>query len=175
MSKPTISVLGGKTFVLVALLALVMFALSACGGNVIEQPREQEDAQQEPAASEDNGANDSSSDDGASDGGASDGGASDGGASDDDSGGNGGNVGGSSDGGNEVYQVGDAGEVELRIEDGGLVLVEVRPNDGWNFEIDDEDRDEIDIDFRRGDEEWEFEAELDDGALDIEIDRDIDD
>lgn len=156
---------------LVALLALMMFTLSACASNGIGEPRQQDEAQQNPAATEateDNGSNDdAASGDSADDGGSGDDSADDGAGS---------SGGGASDGaGNEVYAVGDAGEVELRVEDGGLVLVEVRPNEGWDFEIDDEERDEIDIDFRRGNEEWEFEVELDDGELEVEIDRDIDD
>jgi hypothetical protein len=35
----------------------------------------------------------------------------------------------------KVYRVGDAGEVELRVENGRPVLVEVRPNAGWNANV----------------------------------------
>jgi hypothetical protein len=80
-----------------------------------------------------------------------------------------------SGGSNAVYQVGDAGEVELRVDNGRLVLVEARPNEGWRVEDIEEEADEVDLDFVRGNVEWEFEAELEDGELQVETERDTDD
>jgi hypothetical protein len=68
-----------------------------------------------------------------------------------------------------VFQAGDAGEVELAIDGDRLVLVDVRPNDGWSHRIDDDDDDEIEIDFRDNGREIDFEAELDDGRLEIDV------
>jgi hypothetical protein len=77
----------------------------------------------------------------------------------------------------DVYEVGDAGEVEVRRgtdgdddddDDGGslyLELVDVRPNDGWTHEVEEDDDDEIEIVFRSGDREVKFDLEVDDGQL----------
>lgn len=71
------------------------------------------------------------------------------------------------------WAVGDAGEVEFTVTDAGLELVDARPNEGWTMEIDESDRDEIEVDFERGNEEVEIEIEYENGILEIEIDRDI--
>jgi len=71
---------------------------------------------------------------------------------------------------NNVYQVGEAGQVELRHEGDTLDLVEVRPAEGWSHSVDDrDDRDEVEVTFSREGREIEFEAEIDDGRLDVEI------
>jgi hypothetical protein len=74
-----------------------------------------------------------------------------------------------------TWPVGDAGTVTFSIVDGALVLDGVTPADGWRADVDEQDLDEIEVDFRRGDVEWEIEIELEDGAtiLEIEIDQDI--
>jgi hypothetical protein len=72
-----------------------------------------------------------------------------------------------------TYQVGDAGEVEFDWDGERLTLIEVRPAEGWDYQIDDEESDEIEIDFRRGFDEVEFEVEVDDGQLEIEIEIDL--
>lgn len=173
MSKH-LSVPGGRTLVLVALLALAVFTLSACGGG--NQAQQQDGAQQDQSATGDSGSGDSaSSDSGSSDSGSGDSASSGSGSGDSGSGDSGSSSSGSSSSGNEVYEVGNAGEVEFRFADGRLELIEVRPNEGWNYEIDEDGPEEIDVDFRRGNEEWEFEAEVEDGQLQIEIDRDIED
>lgn len=87
-------------------------------------------------------------------------------------------AGGASGGGGgsgNVYQVGPAGEVELRDDNGRLVLVDARPNQGWRVEDVEEEADEVELDFVRGNEEWKFEAELEEGQIDVEIERDFDD
>ena len=68
-----------------------------------------------------------------------------------------------------VFRVSDAGEVELAVDGNRLVLVDVRPNDGWSHRIDENDDDEIEIDFRDNGREIDFEAELDDGWLKIDV------
>lgn len=74
-----------------------------------------------------------------------------------------------------TWPVGDAGTVTFSIRDGALALDEVTPADGWDYFIDEQDAEEIEVDFRRDDEQWEIEIELDDGrtTLEVEIRRDI--
>jgi len=70
----------------------------------------------------------------------------------------------------DVYRVGEAGQVELRHEGDTLELVEVRPADGWDYRVDDrDDDDEVEVTFRGNGREVEFEAEVDDGRLEVEI------
>jgi hypothetical protein len=71
----------------------------------------------------------------------------------------------------ETYEVRDAGEVLLRIDGDRLVLVEVRPNDGWDFQIKEESRHEIEIEFRSNGREIDFEAELEHGRIKVDIDH----
>ena len=74
-----------------------------------------------------------------------------------------------------TWPVGDAGTVAFSIVDGALVLDDVTANDGWVMAIDEQDPDEIEVDFSRGNVEWEIEIELEDDGrtLEIEIDQDI--
>jgi hypothetical protein len=74
-----------------------------------------------------------------------------------------------------TWQVGDAGTVTFDIVDGALVLEDVSENEGWTVTGIDEDSDEIEVDFRRGDVEVEIEIELGSGGsiLEVEIDTDI--
>ena len=72
------------------------------------------------------------------------------------------------------YTVGDAGEVEVDIEDGQLRLVEVATNPGWAMTVDAECPDEIEVEFRQGALEWEFEAELSKrGRLEIDLEMEL--
>ena len=74
-----------------------------------------------------------------------------------------------------TWPVGDAGTVTFALVDGALVLDDVTASDGWMMAIDDQDPDEIEVDFTRGNVEWEIEIELEDDGriLEIEIDQDI--
>jgi len=74
-------------------------------------------------------------------------------------------------GGVETVQAGDAGEVDVRIVDGRrLELVEVREADGWTHQVDDLERDEIEIDFRHSDGRTiKLEVELENGQLKVEL------
>ena len=76
-----------------------------------------------------------------------------------------------------TWPIGDAGTVTFSLVDGALTLDEVVANDGWQTNVDKEDRDEIEVDLRGEDVEWQFEAELEDqgSRLKIQIDQDIDD
>ncbi|MFB8386887.1 hypothetical protein ACFC3F_07085 [Microbacterium sp. NPDC055910] len=66
-----------------------------------------------------------------------------------------------------TWQVGDAGEVEFSLQNGSLALVEVRPADGWQQRISDEDSDEIEVYFTRDNTRWKFEVELERGTMEI--------
>lgn len=74
-----------------------------------------------------------------------------------------------------TWPVGDAGTVTFSIVDGALVLDDVTANDGWMMAIDEQDPDEIEVDFTRDNVEWEIEIELEDDGriLEIEIDQDL--
>src|SRR5690606_31997983 len=52
-----------------------------------------------------------------------------------------------------TYIVRFAGEVEFTRQGDRLELVEVRPNEGWDYEVNGDDEDEIEVDFRRGRDE----------------------
>jgi hypothetical protein len=75
------------------------------------------------------------------------------------------------------WPVGAAGIVDFDLEGDALVLVEVTTADGWSSSIDEQDDDEIEVTFRRGEETWTIEIELTDDRqlLEIEIDYDHDD
>lgn len=76
-----------------------------------------------------------------------------------------------------TWPIGEAGTVTFSLTDGALTLDEVVANDGWQTNVDKEDRDEIEVDFRGDDVEWQFEAELENqgSRLKIQINQDIDD
>jgi hypothetical protein len=69
----------------------------------------------------------------------------------------------------DVYQVADAGEVEVRREGNSLVLGEIRPADGWTHTVDDQGDDEIEIDFRSNGREVDIEFEIEGDRLDVEV------
>lgn len=76
-----------------------------------------------------------------------------------------------------TWPVGDAGTVTFSIADGSLVLDDVGTADGWTSDVDEQDPDEIEVDFRQGNVTWQIEIELEEGGsiLEIEIDQDIGD
>lgn len=75
------------------------------------------------------------------------------------------------------FDVGEAGTVNVSVEDGRIELGAVDLADGWTEVSRESDGEEIELDFRRdGDgfvETWEFDAELDGGRLEVEIDYEI--
>jgi hypothetical protein len=79
---------------------------------------------------------------------------------------------GSEGGGGEVFEVEEAGTVRLRADGGRLEIVSVDPSSGWDYRITEEERDEVEIDFTRGNEKIEFEAELEDGRIETRVERD---
>lgn len=73
-----------------------------------------------------------------------------------------------------VWAIGPAGEVEFRVTGAdSLELINVQANDGWDITEQDVDSDSIEVDFRRGPVSFDFQVEMDDGVLEIEIDQDI--
>lgn len=70
-----------------------------------------------------------------------------------------------------TYFIGPAGEVEFERTGDELNLIEVRPAEDWDYRVDDDDdNDEIEVDFRNGPNDASFEAEVDDGRLEVDID-----
>ena len=49
--------------------------------------------------------------------------------------------------------------------------MEARPNQGWRVENVEEEADEVEVDFVRGNVEWEFEAELENGRIQVRMDQ----
>ncbi|MDQ3507171.1 MAG: hypothetical protein M3494_04020 [Actinomycetota bacterium] len=73
-----------------------------------------------------------------------------------------------------VRQVGEAGEVEFRVEDGILNLVDVSANSGWDYQLGKQDFDEVKVFFIGDEARWEFGAEIDDGyILEVETKQEI--
>jgi hypothetical protein len=74
-----------------------------------------------------------------------------------------------------LYQVADVGTVTVTVDGDRLVLGTVTPAEGWEAEEVEEERDEIEVEFRApGEDEIDFEAELDDGRLQVKVCNDDD-
>ena len=69
------------------------------------------------------------------------------------------------------FNIGGVGTVWLVVEDGRLLIVEVATDWTYTQEI---EEDEVEIEFRAGDKEVEFEAELEHGVISTEVEREID-
>src|SRR5690554_6505857 len=70
----------------------------------------------------------------------------------------------------QTYRVRDAGEVTVAREGDRLRLVGVTPAAGWSHRVTEQESQEIEITFRGGGREIEFEAELEDGRVVTDID-----
>lgn len=66
----------------------------------------------------------------------------------------------------------DAGFVEFDVVEGNLTLVDIQSASGWITSTDDESGDSLEIDFTRENIDIEVEIELDDGALEVDINTD---
>lgn len=77
-----------------------------------------------------------------------------------------------------VYTVYEAGTATVTVADGRLTLVEVQAADGWTSRVDDEDADEVQIDFRpdgQGSQDvLDLEVEVDNGRVEVRICNDDD-
>lgn len=62
----------------------------------------------------------------------------------------------------------------MRSKGDRLVLGEVVPAEGWTYEVDDQDDDEVEIEFRLDGEELDLEVELHDGRVEARICADDD-
>lgn len=71
------------------------------------------------------------------------------------------------------WAVGDSGWVEFELTDDGLRLVEVTEAEGWTARVDEDDRDEIEVEFRQGNVDRDLEVEWDDGVLEVDTSTDI--
>ncbi|OLT43992.1 hypothetical protein BJF85_20855 [Saccharomonospora sp. CUA-673] len=72
------------------------------------------------------------------------------------------------------YQVYEAGTAQVVREGNRLVLRGVQPSEGWRQSVDSRDRDEVEIEFRKGREQLDLEVELDDGRVEVQICNDDD-
>lgn len=71
-----------------------------------------------------------------------------------------------------TYQVGNAAEVSFTTDGTRITLGDVRPANGWTVTKQDKSSDDIEIDFRNDTGGTaEFQAELDDGQVKVEIDQ----
>jgi hypothetical protein len=68
-----------------------------------------------------------------------------------------------------TYQLGDAGTVEVRIDDDRLVVERVAVTEGWQLAAEEREDDELEVELVRGDQRWHLEVEVDDGHLDVGI------
>lgn len=78
--------------------------------------------------------------------------------------------------GQSTHAVADVGAVVIEVGPGGVSVVEVVALDGWTAQVSTDTPGEAEVYFRRGDERVDFEAEIDDGRLKIEVrDRRLED
>ena len=70
-----------------------------------------------------------------------------------------------------IFPVDEAGTVEITVGDAGLELVSATPNDGFEVSSIQTEADSIDVKFRSGSLEVEFEAELENGMLNVKVTR----
>jgi hypothetical protein len=70
------------------------------------------------------------------------------------------------DAGGGGYAVGDAGVVEVYLERGQLVLVQIRDASGWESEVLQEEDGELEVAFSQGGERITFGAQVGDDVLD---------
>ena len=73
-----------------------------------------------------------------------------------------------------LYTVADAGTVVVTRDGDRLVLGAVSPAAGWTSTVTDNDDSEIEVEFRMGADELDFQADLDDGRYEIEVCSDDD-
>ncbi|MEE8405804.1 MAG: hypothetical protein V3S32_01490 [Acidimicrobiia bacterium] len=67
-----------------------------------------------------------------------------------------------------VYDIPGVGRVTVEIIDGRLELVNISAR-GWDIEIERAEADRVEVEFERGSDEVEFEARVDHGKIEIEI------
>lgn len=70
-----------------------------------------------------------------------------------------------------IYPVDEAGTVEIAVGPAGLELITATPNEGFEISRTRTEPDNINVKFRAGSLEVEFEAELEDGTLTVNVTR----
>lgn len=70
-----------------------------------------------------------------------------------------------------TYTVADAGTVTVRTAGSNLILVDFTAADGWRAELDSQTHNEIEIDFLSADTHLRFNAELEDGVIDVDLEN----
>jgi hypothetical protein len=73
-----------------------------------------------------------------------------------------------------IWPVGNAGTVAFDLDDRDLALRGIEAAPGWNVEVEEEKRDEIEVTFRRDRERWRFLVERSGSRLEVRIDQRID-
>jgi hypothetical protein len=73
------------------------------------------------------------------------------------------------DAGGGRYEIEGVGTVVVRRDGDRLAFDSVEPAEGWDYELDDRERDEVEVEFFRDGERLDFEVELDDGRIEAEI------
>ena len=73
-----------------------------------------------------------------------------------------------------IQDIPEVGTVSVDLVDGSLVLVSASAP-GWSIEVEEMTPDEIVVRFRQGENEAKFKADLEDGAIDIEVELGADD
>jgi hypothetical protein len=73
------------------------------------------------------------------------------------------------DNGTTVYEAGDAGKVTISNDGTTLTITVVDPADGWSHEIEVMSGREVEVDFRKGGERVQFNAELEDGEVRVRV------
>jgi hypothetical protein len=68
-----------------------------------------------------------------------------------------------------TISAGEAGSVTVAVVDGALELRRVDAAAGWTAEVEERSAHEVEVEFRRGDDEVEVKVELDDGELRVRV------
>jgi hypothetical protein len=74
-----------------------------------------------------------------------------------------------------TYRADNAGSVTITSNGSSLTIVSVSPTAGWTYEIEVASGREVEVDFRNGSRRIQFDAELEDGRVDIRVRESIDD
>ncbi len=68
-----------------------------------------------------------------------------------------------------TYSAGEAGTATFWVEGRSISLEDVTTNGGWTYRIDDEERDEVELDFISGTTRLRMNAEIEDGQLRVRL------
>lgn len=68
------------------------------------------------------------------------------------------------------FEIGGAAVATIAVEGNSVILTDLEVADGWTVTDQDESDGEVEVDLRRDNVDWTFEAEIDDGELEVAID-----